>query len=232
MKRLLTIVLLTAASMVGSAQEKVETIITTDIVSQYIWRGQELGGVSMQPSLGIAYKGLELMASGSVGLTDPDDNTEIDITASYSIGRMNIGVTDYWVNSPEQRYFLYDAHRTSHVFEANVGYDLGVASIQWYTNFAGNDGENNSGKRAYSSYAEATVPFSLGGCDWEVAVGVVPYATTYYDTSGLAVTNLSVKATKVIALSDKFSLPVFAQLAANPCTQKAYLVFGITLSPL
>ena len=232
MKRLLTIIFLTAASMVVAAQEKVETIITTDIVSQYIWRGQELGGVSMQPSLGIAYKGLELMASGSVGLTDPDDNTEIDITASYSIGRMNIGVTDYWVNSPEQRYFLYDAHRTSHVFEANVGYDLGVASIQWYTNFAGNDGENNSGKRAYSSYVEATVPFSLGGCDWEAVVGVVPYATTYYDTSGLAVTNLSVKATKVIALSDKFSLPVFAQLAANPCTQKAYLVFGITLSPL
>ena len=230
MKRLLTIVLLSVACMVAAAQEKVEATVASDFVSQYVWRGQELGGVSMQPSLGIAYKGLELTAWGSVGMTDPDDDTEIDIMASYSIGRMNIGVTDYWVNSPEQRYFLYDAHRTSHVFEANVGYDLGVASIQWYTNFAGNDGENNSGKRAYSSYAEATVPFSLGGCDWEAAVGVVPHASTFYDTSGLAVTNLSVKATKDIALSSHFSLPVFAQLAANPCTQKAFLVFGITLS--
>ena len=159
------------------------------------------------------------------------DNNEIDITASYTLGRLNIGVTDYWVNDPEQRYFLYDAHRTSHVFEANVGYDLGLASIQWYTNFAGNDGENNKGNRAYSSYLEAKVPFQLAGCDWEGAVGLVPFATSYYETNGLAVTNISLKGTKDIALSEKLSIPVFAQLIATPHTQKAFLIFGITLSP-
>ena len=33
------------------------------------------------------------------------------------------------------------------------------------------------------------------------------------------------------AKTDSFSIPVFGQIAANPCTQKAYLVFGFTLQP-
>lgn len=50
------------------AQDKVEASVGADLVSGYIWRGQDLGGVSIQPSLGISYKGLSLGAWGSVGL--------------------------------------------------------------------------------------------------------------------------------------------------------------------
>ena len=150
---------------------------------------------------------------------------------------MNIGITDYWFNKdgldPEGRYFKYDAHGTNHVFEANIGYDFGLASIQWYTNFAGNDGVNKDGDRAYSSYAEASVPFKLASVDWTATAGVIPWATSFYNgwTSGFAVTNLSLKATKDIKITDSFSVPVFGQIAANPCSQRAYLVFGFTLQP-
>ena len=50
------------------AQDTVETTIGTDFVSSYVWRGMELGDVSMQPALGVSYKGLSLSAWGSVGL--------------------------------------------------------------------------------------------------------------------------------------------------------------------
>ena len=66
-----------------------------------------------------------------VGLSKPADTKEFDLTLAYSTGGFNIGVTDYWFNTPEERYFLYDAHKTSHIFEANVGYDFGAVSIQW-----------------------------------------------------------------------------------------------------
>ena len=33
------------------AQDKVEASVGADLVSGYIWRGQDLGGVSIQPSL-------------------------------------------------------------------------------------------------------------------------------------------------------------------------------------
>ena len=223
--------LLLLGATAAEAQDTVETTISADVVSQYIWRGQDLGNVSLQPTLGVSYKGLSLSAWGSVGLTEASDTREFDLTISYTVGGFNAGITDYWFNSPEERYFLYDAHRTSHLFEATVGYDFGIASLQWYTNFAGNDGVNKNGKRAYSSYLEANVPFRLGGADWTATAGVVPFATTSYDTTGFAVTNLALKATKDIRVTDSFSIPVFGQVAANPCSGRAYLVLGFTLQP-
>ena len=223
-----------AASVATLAQEEVETTICGDVVSSYIWRGQDLGNVSLQPTLGIGYKGLSLTAWGSVGLSDPSDTKEFDLTLGYAIGGLNIGITDYWFNNgldPENRYFKYDAHVTNHVFEANIGYDFGLANLQWFTNFAGNDGVNKDGKRAYSSYVELTVPFKLATVDWTATAGGVPFSTDFYGTDGLAVTNLALKAAKEIKVTESFSVPVFGQVVANPCSQKAYLVIGFTLQP-
>ena len=228
---------LTAACLLSGmsmAQEKIETTVSADGVTQYLWRGQNLGSTAVQPTLGLGYEGLSLTAWGSYALTDPNDTKELDLTLSYTTGGLNVGITDYWFSAgldPRNRYFKYDAHSTNHVFEANVGYDFGVASVQWYTNFAGNDGANSSGKRAYSSYVELSAPFHLGGADWTAAVGAVPYATDFYGANGFAVTNVSLKATKEIRITDSFALPLFAGIAANPCAQKTYLIVGFTLQP-
>ena len=228
---LLTIVMI-ASAMAVNAQDKVETTVAADVVNQYIWRGQDLGDVSLQPTLGLGYKGFSLTAWGNVGLSDKDDTKEFDLTAAYSVGGFNIGVTDYWFNTSNEKYFQYASHKTSHVFEANIGYDFGPVALQWFTNFAGNDGQNKDLKRAYSSYAELSAPFTLGGCDWTAAIGAVPYATSFYSAaSGFAVTNISLKATKDIKITDSFSVPVFAGVAANPSNEKAYLLFGFTLRP-
>ena len=234
MKKIVLFAMGLVASATTLAQDKVETTISGDIVSSYIWRGQDLGNVSLQPTLGVAYKGLSLSAWGSVGLTDSNDTKELDLTLSYSIGGFNVGITDYWFNTgldPENRYFKYGAHQTNHLFEATVGYDFGVASLQWYTNFAGNDGTNKNGKRAYSSYFEVVVPFKLSTIDWTATAGAVPWATTSYGTTGFAVTNLALRATKDIKITDTFSVPLFAEVSGNPCSQKAYLVLGFTLHP-
>ena len=234
MRKIVLLAIGLVASATAFAQDNVETTVAADFVSSYIWRGQNLGSVAVQPTLGVGYKGLSLSAWGSYGLTDPDDTKEFDLTLAYTVGGLNIGITDYWFSEgldPAGRYFKYDAHGTNHLFEANIGYDFGPLAIQWYTNFAGNDGANKDGKRAYSSYAELSVPFRLATVDWSAAVGVVPFATDFYGTNGFAVTNLSLKATKDIKVTDSFSIPVFGQIAGNPCSQKAYLVFGFTLQP-
>ena len=234
MKKIVLFAMGLAVSAAALAQEKVETTISGDVVSSYIWRGQDLGNVSLQPTLGIGYKGLSLSVWGSVGLSDPSDMKEFDLTLGYTIGGFNIGITDYWCNSgldTENRYFKYDAHGTNHVYEANVGYDFGFAGLQWFTNFAGNDGMNNDGKRAYSSYVELSVPFKLAAVEWTATAGAVPFSTDFYGTDGFAVTNLALKATKDIQVTETFSVPIFGQVVANPCSQKAYLVIGFTLQP-
>ena len=234
MKKIVFMAMMIATGLSATAQDEIETTVGADIVNQYIWRGQDLGDVSLQPTLGIGYKGLSLTAWGSVGLSDFLDTKEFDLTLAYTVGGFNIGITDYWFDAgldPDGRYFKYDAHGTNHVFEANVGYDFGVASLQAYTNFAGNDGTNKDGKRAYSTYVELAAPFKLATVDWSAAVGAVPFATTSYGTNGFAVTNVSLKATKDIKVTDSFSIPIFGQVVANPCSQNAYLVFGFTLQP-
>lgn len=230
-----SVLLLMALSFVANvAKAQVKTTIGADVLNQYIWRGQDLGNVSLQPTLGLEYKGLSLVAWGSVGLTDAADTKELDLTLSYTIGGLTIGITDYWTNDgldPNARYFKYDAHGTNHVLEANIGYDFGPFALGWYTNFAGNDGVNKDDKRAYSSYVDISAPFHFATCDWTATLGVVPYATDYYHTTGFAVTNISLRAIKDIKVTDKFSIPVFGEIVSNPCSQKAYLVFGFTLQP-
>lgn len=212
----------------SDADSKVEVTIGADFVSRYIWRGQDCGYAAVQPELGISYKGLSLTAWGNYGIANVDDIEELDLTLSYNAGGLTVGITDYWFGNQYVDYFRYKAHETAHVFEANLGYDFGPLSLNWYTNFAGCDGCNKSSERAYSSYVEATAPFTLGGLDCEASIGAVPYATSYYaDANGFAVTNISVKAAKEFSVAKNLKMPVFAQLAANPSTQKMYLVLGV-----
>ena len=219
----------------ASAQDEVEVSLGADVVSNYVWRGGKLDDAAIQPSAGISYKGLSLTAWGSYGLTSNTNTTnELDLTLAYSTGGFNVGITDYWCNA--EKYLLYDAHKTAHVFEANVGYDFGPMSIQWFTNFAGADAVRRSGERAYLSYAEITAPFKLGGLDWSATVGAIPYNAYlgFYSantSSGFAVNNISLKATKDLKVSESFTVPVFAQLAANPSTQATYLVIGFSIQP-
>lgn len=206
----------------------VEAIIGVDLVNQYIWRGLDLGDVSLQPTLGIEWKGLSLSAWGSVGISDVSDDKELDLTLAYTIAGFNVGITDYWFSKGS--YFQYKGGKTTHIWEANVGYDFGFLSIQWYTNFAGDDGLNKDGKRAYSSYFELSAPFRLGGLDWTAAIGAVPYATTSYDANGFCITNVGLRATKDFVIKKKYHLPVFAGLTANPRAEKLYLLCGISFS--
>ena len=212
------------------AQDKVETSVGADLVSGYVWRGQDLGGVSIQPSLSVAYKGLSLTAWGSVGF-DNQDTKEFDLILAYETGNFSISLTDFWCvpAGEDVKYFKYGAHTTAHVFEAQIGYDFGPLAVNWYTNIAGADGVNKDGERAYSSYFTLTAPFNLGGLEWEAEVGGTPWATDYYaNTNGFAICDISLGTSKEIKITDSYSLPVFAKATFNPASDKAYLTFGLT----
>lgn len=236
--RIIKVLTLAAVAMVSfsaaNAQDKVEGSVSADVVSRYVWRGQALGDAAVQPSASLSYKGLSLSAWGSYGFLNTEDTKEFDLTLSYTVGGFNVGVTDYWFSyyGADNKYFEYRAHDTSHVWEANVGYDFGPLAIQWYTNIAGADGINKSGKRAYSSYVQLSAPFSLATCDWTATIGAVPYATSFYsDVNGFAVTNVALRATKAIPVCKKWSLPLFLEGSCNPSTKKGYLVVGFTVAP-
>lgn len=227
-KSLVAAMVMASMPMLASAQDKVEASVGADLVSGYIWRGQDLGGVSIQPGVSLSYKGFSFNAWGSVGF-ERTDTKEFDLTLGYSTGGFSVSVTDYWF-SGAQGYFHYGATNTAHVFEAQVGYDFGVVSANWYTNFAGADGLNKDGKRAYSSYIAVAAPFKLGGLEWEAEIGATPWATDFYNggTNGFAVCDIALKAEKEIQVTNSFSLPLFAKMSFNPATEATDFVVGLT----
>ncbi|MDR2859672.1 MAG: hypothetical protein LBV64_04685, partial [Mediterranea sp.] len=54
-------------SIPAIAQDKTEVSVGADVVSGYIWRGTELGGVSVQPGITLSRSGFSLTAWSSVG---------------------------------------------------------------------------------------------------------------------------------------------------------------------
>jgi hypothetical protein len=192
------------------AQDKVEFGVGADVVSKYIWRGTDLGGPSVQPSLSVAYKGLSLTAWGSIGF-DSEDDKEVDLTLAYETGNFSLSVTDYW----------YPEYSGAHTFEAQIGYDFGLLAANWYTNFAGDDEE-------YASYISLIAPFSLIGLDWEAEVGATPWGTDYYGTDKFSVSDLSLGASKEFNIGKSFSTTLFAKATYNPTIEKFYATIGIS----
>lgn len=226
---LCAIVGLTSASTV-KAQDKVEASVGADLVSGYIWRGQDLGDVSIQPGASLSYKGLSLSAWGSVGF-DGADAKEFDLTLSYTYGGFSIGVTDYWFDRDSEGLpTRYSNYKDSHTFEVALGYDFGPLAVNWYTNFAGSVGMNEDGDDAYASYLSVSAPFTLGGIDWSAEVGATPWANDFYNgySDGFKVSSVSIRASKEIKITDSFSLPLWAQGIWNPTTKGAYFVAGIS----
>ena len=198
------------------AQNQVECHLKADFVSNYIWRGQDLGHVSLQPELSVAWKGLSLAAWGSVGLSHSNDAREIDLTLSYETGDMSFGIVDYWNEGNDNRYFFYK-YGTGHAFEGFISYNFGPVSASWQTYFAGNDYQDDNGKRAYSSYFGLSAPFRLATCNWEAEVGFVPWKSGTYEVNSFSVTNLS---------------SILPNLSICPCSDRSLLIPLASISTL
>ena len=226
-KQLLIALLCGMMSLQGFAQSKLEVDFQTDIVSQNIFRGQDQGAAAIQPALSASLKGFKLEILGSVGIVNSNDLRQIDMIASYQTGKFEMGVVNYWDDEPKEPYF-YFGDNSGHQFEGFLSYDFGLLSASWSTIFAGSDARNSDDKRVYSSYFELTAPFTVKGIDGDVQLGIVPWATDYYNTHGFAVTNISLNLSKDVKFTDSFALPLFVSLCANPSTRDLFFVGGLS----
>ena len=246
----LAVVFSMASSTLANAQEedgKVSFSVQGDLVSSYIWRGFYQTGASFQPTLSLGVGNFSLTAWGSTDFQGANSTSmpaakEIDLTAAYTFGSAGptLSVASlWWAGQGSCRYFNFKSHETDHHFEAGLAYTLPIEklplSITWNFMFAGQDKDEN-GNQNYSSYVELNFPFTVKGVDRNATCGVLPYdagITTYGGdvNSGFAVTNVSLKATKDIKITDSFSLPIFTQAIWNPRMEDAHLVLGISLRP-
>ncbi len=209
--------------------QDLEVTPAADFVSSYVWRGTYCGTASLQPSLTATYGGLSLEFWGSTDFTSVAK--EVDITLGYQTGGLFLGVTDYWWTGEGSRYGNYS---NNHAFEGTVGYYFGDSApltLTWNTMFAGGQDKDEDGDLYYSTYIEATYDFNIKGVNLTAGIGVSPWTGQYHrtGTDGFALSTLSLRALKEIPFTDRFSLPVFAEVVFAPNQDNLFLVFGITL---
>ncbi len=197
-----------------------------DFVSDYVWRGAyQSSGVSVQPSLTLGYAGISLNVWGNQSVTK--EAKEFDINLGYSINNFSVMVSDYWWSGVDRSYGDY---KNDHFFEVSLGYCFGEKfplTLTWGTMFAGGD-KNEEGDLQGSTYITASYPISLPlEITLTPAVGFTPWKGMYHDKA--AFTDLSLKASKDIKITESFNIPIFLQVIAAPVYDRTYLIAGISI---
>ena len=202
-----------------------------DIVSRYVWRGADFGeSLSLQPALTLGFGGLEVGAWGSYSISASGASAnENDLWATYTMeasrgASLSLGVTDYYFPAPGSQGFSYTDAHTLELSVSVTGPESFPISI--YGGVMTRNDPNNS------VYLEASLPVAAGGdVDLGLVAGMVAGASDFYKTKGAAVVNLGLSATKALAITDSFAPPVSVSYILNPDQDRAYLVFGMSVSP-
>ena len=214
------------------AQDKLYMNVGGTFVHNYVVRGIEYAKGSFQPDVTISYKGAFFNIWSSI----PFDNTnfkEFDLTLGYKHKKgFSVIITDYYIAYPnitngDDNYFNL---KKGHSYEAQVGYERKNFSLKWYTTFAGADGVNNKGKRAYTSFIQLSSPIYLPKFNIIFDIGATPWATSSFATDCFAITDLSMTIAKDIFIHKNFSIPIYAKVGVNPHAKDPYFVLGLRLS--
>ena len=204
--------------------------VGADFMSRYVWRGVDFGeSFSIQPTLEFGAGNFSIGSWASYSIAaDGSGANEHDLYFSFGLGPVTLGMTDYYFPGPGTTNFFdfSNGGDGAHFFEVNAsvgGTDDFPLSLSANV-FVHNEPDN-------SVYIEASYPFSVEDVDLGVSLGIVPQESAFYGTSNFGVTVLGLTATKEIAITESFSLPVTVMYVVNPTpgVERSFLVFGFSL---
>jgi len=220
-KYMLLLITIFTLSNINAQETKASFDIGVDFASRYVWRGMEFSDSPVvQPYAEFNSGNFTLGIWASYETGGQVVGQEFDFYASYSIGAVSIGFTDYAfpIDGMSDGYF----QMKNHIGEATISFD-GVEKFP-LTLMVGlnvyNDDEN-------SVYTEIGYPFTIGETELSAFVGA---GNEIYSLDGdYVLTNFGLSASKDIKITDSFSLGVSSSAIFNPDTEDAYLVFILSL---
>lgn len=202
----------------------ISTSVNVDIVSRYVWRGQDLGrSPNIQPGLSASWKDFTVGAWGTYNLTGLG-NQETDLYVSKKVGFVTVAVWDYWTfdDAALKDYFDYNDKTTTHLLEAQIslsgGETLPLTFMAAYF-FHGADPSR-------SLYFELQYLHRSKFTDLAFFAGYQARGAFY--ASGNGFVNLGCTAKKVMSVNKRWSLPLSLSLIANPALKSAWLVAAVS----
>ena len=201
--------------------------VGADVVSSYLWRGQNLGGISIQPSVTLNWRGLYASGWASIGAdnwTFEELSPELDITIGYDNYGVQLDLTHLYYFD-EEAYFPKGGFQpnlspdsASSSMEAHVGFHLGdlvekvPLSLDLYTTIYGGDCYFNETtgewQRAWSTYVQVGYAFELPlGIMLNTNVGFTPwrgyysnYEEVWTNAKTVAINNIHLRAERYFEL--------------------------------
>lgn len=195
-----------------------------DLVSRYIWRGQEYGSdASIQPGLSATWKDFTLGVWGAYSFNGKGMQ-ETDLYLSKEIGPLTFSLWDYWsFGDSTMNLFDYNRTTTQHLLEAQLlvsgGEKLPFNLVASYL-FYGADPSR-------SIYLELQYLHSSAWADFQLFAGCQAKGEYYGDRPTFV--NLGCTVGKSIEITDRWSLPINLSFIVNPSSNSMYLVAGITI---
>lgn len=246
--RKILIIIFLLLPFVAEAETKKDSLFdwsaSATLTSNYIWRGLNCGGVSLQADATVSYAGVFANMWWNVGSTDwafSGFNPEVDITIGYSrwgltVLYMHMFYFDTYSNGTLSRFFDFRNHiKGGTTGEWRVLYRVSdripLSCLVALRTF-GRDGYlvNGELKRAYSTYIELGYDFNLGE-NWMLAtrVGMTPAKSLYTGYKGdFAVTLVGMKLTKSWSLAYG-TMSAFAHVMLQPWqVNKDNLILPVT----
>jgi len=228
----LSIHTITFAQDTSKCAKNCDLSLTTDLVSRYIWRGQDYYNTpSIQPTLAFSYYNFTIGSWGSFSIVNTDIQ-ETHLFASYTYKFVSLGMFDYFFMDyardtitgfiKSNNYFDYGKN-TSHVFEGNItltGPEKFPLKLMAAYNFYGNDNSK-------SSYFELGYTGSVKETTFDAFVGCTPKSGWYGTTAGIV--NIGVTGYKSLKINENYEILFKTSLITNPQAENIFLVFGITL---
>lgn len=196
-----------AAGVSAQAQEASALSVTVDVtyVSDYVFRGVQLGDASVQPSIEASYGDFYAGVWHTSELSSNDGTTETDLYAGYGfavtdIVSLDVGVTQYTYSggsggdstevfvgvaadvllSPSL-YVYHDFDYDTYTIEASVGYSIPVDAINTSIDLSASVGYQTSD----DNYSSGGVDLGLDDYTYYTVGASIPYALS--DTATLTV---------------------------------------------
>jgi len=210
-----------------------------DLVSQYVWRGSEIGekmGIPhLQPGINLDYLTrnsgtFTAYVWASYGISA--NYLETDFALSYEFetryGTFGLGFTDYYY--PYLRTWVLNFDKNgegAHTIEGQFTYTF-IESFPIQVLLASNLHNDLSGDN--SLYIESSYPFDAGRFSFNLLAGAAKGESIYYgiDKEKFQLISTGITIGTAINFSEKFALPVGLDLIYNPFSEKGYVVFRVS----
>lgn len=207
----------------GLGQEGFKINFSADIVSRFIYRGSNVGGLSahIQPMIVGSSKHFDIGAFGSYGLQN--NYSELDLFCTYNYKDISVTFMNYNIPISQTMSGNYNRSTTINVGELSVNYSGpdGFPSVFVAVNLYGDD-------KRYLTYIEINQPIMHTASESiDLFLGLTPFKSFYADKFSLV--NIGIKYCRDITITEDFSLPTYILLCGNPSRKGIHLVFGITI---